>query len=143
MFTPAHRLLMHGDRRAPKSPLSLKADSRMSKIPPSAGPTAFLIDVAGQEESSTSYGSNSADVLFEPHSNSQRDAVTLRIVEIDLSTLPTLQAPTYRAVHLQQWTGQNHLTVFGQLKALAEILAPSAHRHGCHRRRRRTVGHAR
>jgi hypothetical protein len=53
-----------------------------------------------------------------------RDAVTLRIVEIDLSTLSTLQAPTYRAVHLQQWTGQNHLTVFGQLKALAEAWRP-------------------
>ena len=53
-----------------------------------------------------------------------RDAVTLRIVEIDLSTLETLQAPTYRAVHLQQWTGQNHITVFGQLKALAETWRP-------------------
>ncbi len=53
-----------------------------------------------------------------------RDAVTLRIVRIDLSTLELLRGPTYHAVHLQQWTGQNHLTVFGQLKALAESWHP-------------------
>ncbi len=48
---------------------------------------AFLIDVAGQDESR----------LHDPESalnNPSRDAVTLRIVEIDLSTLETLQAPT-------------------------------------------------
>jgi hypothetical protein len=55
---------------------------------------------------------------------SARDATTLSIVEIDLSSLETLQAPTYRAVYLRQWTGQNHLTVFGQLKVLAEVWRP-------------------
>ena len=45
-------------------------------------------------------------------------------MEIDLSTLDTLQAPTYRAIGLQQWTGLNHLTIFGKLKALAETWNP-------------------
>jgi hypothetical protein len=45
-------------------------------------------------------------------------------VEIDLSTLPSLHAPTYRVVHARQWTGENHLTVFGQLKSLAERWRP-------------------
>ena len=54
-----------------------------------------------------------------------RDAVTLRIVEIDLSTLESLQAPTYRVVQTQQWTGENLLTVFGQLKSFAESWCPA------------------
>ena len=45
-------------------------------------------------------------------------------MEIDLSTLATLQAPTYRVVQREAWTGINHLTVFGKLKALAEQWRP-------------------
>jgi len=52
--------------------------------------------------------------------NPGRDATTLSIIEIDLSTLATLQAPTYRVVARQSWTGTNHVTIFGQLKAAAE-----------------------
>jgi hypothetical protein len=56
--------------------------------------------------------------------NPARDAVTLRIVELDLSSLPSLHAPTYRVVHTLQWTGVNHFTLFGQLKSLAESWRP-------------------
>jgi hypothetical protein len=56
--------------------------------------------------------------------NPARDSITLRIVQIDLSTLRTLRAPTYRAVYLRQWTGENHHKVLGQLKALAESWRP-------------------
>jgi hypothetical protein len=45
-------------------------------------------------------------------------------VEIVLSTLPSLHAPTNRVVHTRQWTGENHHTVFGQLKSLAESWRP-------------------
>ena len=34
------------------------------------------------------------------------------------------QAPTYRVVQRMQWTGLNHLTVFGKLKALADQWRP-------------------
>jgi len=117
LFTPAHRLLMRPDQPTP-SPLrgEGRGDGR------SDTPTAFLLDVAGQEESQTS--SNTLGEAFELDSNRPRDAVTLRIVEIDLSSLESLQAPTYRVVHTQQWTGQNHLVVFGQLKSLAESMHP-------------------
>jgi len=109
MFTAAHRALMQCDR-------DISVHLRSS-------PVAFLLDVAGMEESSTASPRADAE-LFDPHSNSTRDSATLRIVEPDLSTLETLQAPTYRAVHLQQWTGLNHLTLFGQLKSLAEFWRP-------------------
>ena len=40
------------------------------------------------------------------------------------STLATLQAPTYRVVQRMQWTGLNHLVVFGKLKALVDQWRP-------------------
>jgi hypothetical protein len=78
---------------------------------------AFLLDVAGQDENR----------IHDPEqilNNPGRDSVTLRIVEIDLSTLPTLQSPTYRVVHTQQWQGLNHLLIFGKLKALHDQWRP-------------------
>ena len=81
------------------------------------GPHAFLIDVAGQDESRL----HDAEAAL---NNPGRDSVTLRIVEIDLSTLATLQSPTYRVVHTQQWRGLNHLVVFGKLKALHDSWRP-------------------
>lgn len=59
-----------------------------------------------------------------PFSNPGRDSVSLTITSIDLNSLETLQAPTYRLVHRQQWTGQNHLTIFGKLKSLVEAWRP-------------------
>jgi hypothetical protein len=56
--------------------------------------------------------------------NPGRDATSLSIFTVDLSTLESLQAPTFRVVQRKQWTGLNHLAVFGQLKALSERWAP-------------------
>jgi hypothetical protein len=159
MFTAAHRALMTDDMHRYSNLFSSSEVGRSqteylsqlevlrSQI---TNPTSFLLDIAGQEEISTSYHPESIEESyaggqfnpmggFEPelntylklggnlvsdHRNGSRDAVTLRIIEIDLSTLETLQAPTYRAIHLQQWTGLNHLSVFGKIKALAEIWRP-------------------
>ena len=75
-------------------------------------PYTFLLDVAGQDEARMSAGDDA------PLANPGRDSVSLTIASIDLSSLETLQAPIYRFVHRQQWTGQNHLVVFGKLKSL-------------------------
>jgi hypothetical protein len=86
-----------------------------------SGPCAFLIDVAGMDESNTGLA---ASLLSEGLGNPGRDSTTLTIVGIDLSTLPTLTHPTYRVLARQAWTGQNHLAVFGQIKNLAEKWSP-------------------
>jgi len=106
MFNPTRRALMTGDQPAHNQPL------------PAEGPCAFLLDVAGQDEARMAFDDDA------PLQNPGRDSVSLTIVDLDLSTLETLQAPTYRAAHRLQWIGQNHLTVFGQLKALAEAWNP-------------------
>jgi len=105
MFNPIRRALMTGDQPAHDHPLP-------------GIPCAFLLDVAGQDESRMIFNDDA------PLQNPGRDAVSLSIVDLDLSTLATLQAPTYRVAHRLQWIGQNHLTVFGQLKALAEAWNP-------------------
>jgi hypothetical protein len=83
-----------------------------------SGPTAFLIDVAGQAEASTdpeAYGGGT---------EGRRDSTTLTICRLDLATLATLQAPTYHITARHRWTGSNHLEIFGQIKALAEGMRP-------------------
>ena len=82
-----------------------------------SGVTAFLLDLAGQDEA----------VMSDPAaklSNPARDAATLSIVSIDLSTVPLLNFPSYRIVHRHSWLGDNHLTIFADLKTLAEYWSP-------------------
>ena len=83
-----------------------------SRATEGAGSYAFCIDVGGMDEA------NAAG------SGGEHDSTTLSVVEVDLSTLEELQAPTYRVVHREVWTGLNHLTVFGKVKALAEGWRP-------------------
>lgn len=102
LFNTARRALMKGDQP--------------SQDVPTPGVTyAFLIDVAGQDE---------AMLDLEGLGNPGRDSTTLSIVQVDLSSLETLQAPTFRIVHREAWTGQGHLTVFGQIKAFADVWSP-------------------
>jgi hypothetical protein len=105
MFGPARLALMIGDRPA--------HDRSLPGVP-----CAFLLDVAGQDESRMSFDDDA------PLQNQGRDAVSLSIVDLDLSTIAELRAPTYRVAHRLQWIGENHVVVFGQLKALAEAWNP-------------------
>ena len=76
---------------------------------------AFVIDVGGSDE---------AILELEGTSNPGRDSETLGIIEVDMSTLETLQFPTYRNIQRRTWTGLSHVDVFGQQKALADIWRP-------------------
>ena len=73
------------------------------------GATAFLIDVAGQDESKFNT-LHSYDLGL---GNPGRDSTALTIVEVDLSTLQSLQRPTYHVLSRHSWVGENHLTIFG------------------------------
>lgn len=102
MFNATRLALMQGDQPAQTQPI--------------AGHIyAFLIDVAGQDE---------ALLNLDGMGNAGRDFTRLSIIDIDLSTLETLQAPTYRIVHREGWQGINHLTIFGKLKTFADSWNP-------------------
>lgn len=110
MFNPARLALIHS------APAAAHRDAPVSGMP-----TAFLLDVAGMDESKTSLASS---LYTEGLGNPGRDSTTLTVVGIDLSTLETLNHPTYRVLARHSWTGANQLTVFGQLKNLAENWSP-------------------
>jgi hypothetical protein len=78
----------------------------------------FTLDVAGQDEAA--FHNPDEQLLRNPG----RDAVSLTIASVDLSEMHTLQAPIFRILERHQWTGLNHLAVFGTLTALADQWNP-------------------
>ena len=102
MFNARRLALMIADRPAQETPIPGHA-------------YAFLIDVGGQDE---------ALMNLEGTGNPGRNYTTLSIVDIDLSMLDIQQAPTYRTVLRRSWQGENHVIIFGQLKALADVWKP-------------------
>jgi len=117
MFNPARLALMFPSTSTP-SPFAVLANGEGRG---GAAGVAFLIDVAGMDESNTGLA---ASLLSEGLGNPGRDSTTLTVVEVDLSTLVQLHGPTYRVIDRYCWTGENHLAVFGKLKALAERYQP-------------------
>ena len=102
MFNAARLALMQGDQP--------------EQAEPTAGHVyAFLLDVGGQDE---------ALLNLDGMGNPGRDYTRLSIVDVDLSTLSTLQAPTYRIVKRLGWQGVSHLQLFGQLSALVDVWRP-------------------
>ena len=98
MFNAARRALMIGDQPGLPSPVPGRI-------------YALTIDVGGQDE---------ALLNLDGMGNPGRDYTTHNIVDIDLSTLEDLQAPTYRVVQRKAWQGENHISIFGKIKAIAE-----------------------
>lgn len=93
MFNATRRALMVADQPSQETPIPGHI-------------YAMLIDVGGQDE---------ALLNLDGMGNPGRDYVTMRIVDIDLSSLEILQLPTYRAVHNFEWHGVNHVDIFGAI----------------------------
>jgi len=127
MFTPARLSLIISSspnlQDLEVSVLSGGSSSRCSSgisRPVVEGPVAFLLDVAGMDESRMNPLHTSDLGLGNPG----RDSTAVSIVGIDLSTLEALGHPTYHVVARHSWVGENHLAVFGKLKNLAETWHP-------------------
>jgi len=93
----------------------MQADQDPQEAPTKEHLYAFLIDVAGVDE---------AILELDGMSNPGRDKTTLSIVDIDLSNLETLQAPTYRTIKRMDWHGENHVDIFGACVSLFDIWTP-------------------
>jgi hypothetical protein len=94
-----------------------------------AGKTyAFLIDVAGQDESQGQAGIEEIRNMggrFSTVQNMGRDSTLLKIVEVDRSTVAALGKPTYLTVFRREWTGEKHVKVFETLQGLVKVWKPS------------------
>jgi hypothetical protein len=104
---PAERIaLMQGSHAAQTDPL----DGQLY---------AMAIDVAGEDEGAIGedIDAESLALLDSP----ARDATSVTIFNVDLSTLPVdnLGAPTYRVVARYTWIGTKHTKIYNQLKELA------------------------
>ena len=118
MFTPARLALLHADQ-IPVTDDVLKPLSKSAGFGEGSG-VGFLLDLAGMDESKLNPLHSSDFGLGNPG----RDSSALSIVQIDMSTMEALGHPTYHVVARHSWIGDNHLTVFGRLKALAETWHP-------------------
>ena len=86
MFPPGRQALMQG--------------SHAARTEPEAGKTyAFLIDVAGQDESQDERGGDREQ-------SRGRDSTDLKIVEVDMSTVRLIGKPSYLTVFRKEWTGR-------------------------------------
>lgn len=83
------------------------ADQLGQSEPQSGHIYALTLDVGGQDE---------ALLNLDGMGNPGRDYTTLNILDIDLSTLEDLQAPTYRVVSRCAWQGENHLAIYGRVQ---------------------------
>jgi hypothetical protein len=114
MFTPRRRAMMRCEQ--PHPPHLRNAEDGEGRR--AEGAFVFTLDVAGQDEAA--FHDPDEQMLRNPG----RDAVSLTIAAVDLSELDTLQRPIFRIVGREQWTGLNHLAVFGRLSALADQWRP-------------------
>ncbi|MGB8212036.1 MAG: hypothetical protein WCE68_00625 [Anaerolineales bacterium] len=103
MFPPGRQALMHGSHAARNAPEPGRV-------------YAFLVDVAGQDEAGTEAGK------AEPRPG--RDSTVLKIVQVDMTSVPELGKPTYLVVFRREWTGEKHVQVFGAIRALAQTWKP-------------------
>jgi hypothetical protein len=96
---------------------ALMKGAHAARTEPEPGKTyAFLVDGTGQDEARTT----GEEFLQNPG----RDSTNLKIVEIDMSTVPILGKPAYCVVFRKEWSGEKHVTVFGALRALAQTWRP-------------------
>lgn len=86
-----------------------------------AGATAtiFAIDVAGQDEAT--FHNPDEQILRNPG----RDAVSLTMATVEIGSFAAPNGPIFRVMYREQWTGLNHLTVFGKLRALIDYWNPA------------------
>jgi hypothetical protein len=108
MFPSARRSMLYGPQPAQEKPTPGLV-------------YAFLLDVAGEDESQSQAGGHEGEL-----SNPKRDSTALTIVEVDLSTLSDvlIHKPTYKVVLRRTWTGKSQTFQYSQVKTLADTWLP-------------------
>ena len=81
---------------------------------------AMTLDLAGEDETLTP---DIEDGEAEQLATAKRDSTALSTFLVDLSTVddPLIHKPTYRLINRREWVGVKHATLYGQIKALAEL----------------------
>ena len=109
LFPPARVAMMKGEHAPQVSPLPGKL-------------YAMTLDVAGEDEALIA-DPESGEV--ESLANPKRDSTALTVFEVDLASVddPLINKPTYKVVQRREWIGVKHSTLYGAIKAMAELFA--------------------
>ena len=107
LFPPERCAMMRGTHPARLSP----EDGKLY---------AMTLDVAGEDEAIIA---DPEDLGEKDLSNPKRDSTALTIFEVDLSSVddPLISKPTYKVTCRKEWIGKKHSTLYGEIKALAEL----------------------
>ncbi len=81
---------------------------------------AATLDLAGEDEAMLA---DPEDLSEKDLSNPKRDSTALTVFEVDLETIndPLINKPSYKVVFRKEWIGIKHSSLYGQIKALAEL----------------------
>ena len=81
---------------------------------------AITLDLAGEDEAIIA---DPEDMGETDLSNPKRDSTALTVFEVDLDSIndPLINKPTYRVVFRKEWIGVKHSSLYGQIKAIAEL----------------------
>lgn len=107
LFPPGRVALMRGQHPAQFAPLPDKL-------------YAMTLDLAGEDEALiTDPDTGEAESLANP----RRDSTALTIFEVDLASVddPLINKPTYKVVLRREWIGVKHSTLYGEIKAMADL----------------------
>ena len=105
----------------PAGRVALMKGRHAAAAEPQAGKLyAMTLDVAGEDEALQG-DPESGEV--EELANPKRDSTALTVFEVDLASVddPLINKPTYRVINRQEWIGVKHASLYGQIKALAEL----------------------
>jgi hypothetical protein len=119
MFPSPRRMLMQGSH--PYSSLHSRRNRQPGDHGEGVASLAFLLDVGGQDESSSAAG------LVAELANPRRDSSALTVVQVDTPVEaqgPTGGLPVYRVVYRRLWTGLGQADLLQRLLALVEALQP-------------------
>ncbi|MBU1698900.1 MAG: hypothetical protein KJ831_02030, partial [Candidatus Eisenbacteria bacterium] len=105
----------------PPARVAMMKGTHAPEFAPQAGRLyALTLDVAGEDEA----------VIADPESgeveelaNPRRDSTALTVFEVDLASVddPLINKPTYRVVQRREWIGVKHSSLYGEIKAIAEL----------------------
>ena len=106
----------------PPERVALMKGRHAARPEPEAGKLyALTLDVAGEDEAVIGDPEDLQDA--EQLSNPKRDSTALTVFEVDLASVddPLISRPTYKVVFRAEWVGVKHSTLYGQIKAIAEL----------------------
>jgi hypothetical protein len=80
----------------------------------------MALDVAGEDEAVAADPESGEAVEL---ANPKRDSTALTVFEVDLSSVddPLINKPTYKVIQRREWVGVKHSSLYGEIKAIAEL----------------------